>query len=397
MESRPSSESGPGRPFRLGYQPGLDGLRGLLVVMIMIFHSFVLWGTLYGRAVPGAYVTLNMFFVLSGFLITSLLLTEHDRRGGVSFASFYGRRALRLLPALVVLLLAFMLYAAVMHRDRLGETFAAVGWISIYASNWAQHAGKMQDLYNGLSLGHTWTLAVEEQFYVVWPLLIALALHFRSRLRVLAVILIAGVVVVTIERMILTAGVSIPAGASRSTAAGILERRVGIRTDVRADTLFLGALAAVMLHGGFRVNRTVRSAGTVALVGLIITWLAVQPDARWMYSWGFTIVDIAAALLCLALVDWTWGVGSLFRTKPLVWLGRLSYALYLWHLPVFVAVSVDAHLPVGVALVVAWGITFACAIASYYLVELWFLRRKGRLSERAHGPAPVLAAEQAAT
>ncbi len=162
--------------FRLGYQPGLDGLRGLLVVMIMVFHSFVLWSPLYGRAVPGAYITINMFFVLSGFLITSLLLTEHDRHGRVSFSSFYGRRALRLLPALVAMLLVFLLYVALKHRDVLGQSVAALGWISIYASNWAQRAGKMQDLYNSLSLGHTWTLAVEEQFYVIWPLIIALLL-----------------------------------------------------------------------------------------------------------------------------------------------------------------------------------------------------------------------------
>ena len=386
--------------FRLGYQPGLDGLRGLLVVMIMVFHSFVLWDALYGRALPGAYITINMFFVLSGFLITSLLLTEHDRHGRVSFSSFWGRRALRLLPALVAMLLAYLLYVAVMHREVIGQSFAALGWISIYGSNWAQRAGKMQDIYNNLSLGHTWTLAVEEQFYVIWPLVIVVLLQFRTRLRVLATLLIVGVVAVTVERMVLTARVTIPPGASHTTAAALLEHGVGLRTDARADTLFLGALAAVVLHGGFRANRTVRSAATVAFAGMVAVWFLVQPDDRWMFAWGFTVVDIAGALFCLAIVDHTWRIGVLLRAAPLVWLGRLSYALYLWHLPIFVAVAVDgSSLPVGAALALAWGLTFAFACASYYGVELWFLRRKRALSERAHGSevTTAVAPEPAAT
>src|SRR5690348_3381656 len=92
--SSPTETPAPPGGFRLGYRPGLDGVRGIAVVFIMMFHSFILWGALYGRLVPGAYITVNLFFVLSGFLITSLLLTEHHRQGRVSFGSFYQRRAL---------------------------------------------------------------------------------------------------------------------------------------------------------------------------------------------------------------------------------------------------------------------------------------------------------------
>src|SRR5262245_59788134 len=235
MES--PTETPPARPFHLGYRPGLDGVRGIAVVLIMLFHSFVLWGALYGRLVPGAYITVNMFFVLSGFLITSLLLSEHERKGKVSFGSFYQRRALRLLPALAFLLLVFTVYVMIKHRNVISEELAAVGWISIYGSNWAQSAGKMNELYTSLSLGHTWTLSVEEQFYLVWPLLIVLVLQFRSRLKVLAWILAGGVVFVTLERAFLTARVSIPPGAKPEAAASVLENSVGIRTDLRADTL----------------------------------------------------------------------------------------------------------------------------------------------------------------
>jgi peptidoglycan/LPS O-acetylase OafA/YrhL len=380
------AETPPARPFHLGYQPGLDGIRGLTVILIMLFHSFVLWDAMYGKVVPGAFIAVNMFFVLSGFLITSLLLTEHRRKGKVSFGGFYQRRALRLLPALALLLAVFTIYVLIKHREVIGEELAAVGWISIYSANWAQWAGKMNELYTSLSLGHTWTLSVEEQFYILWPLLIVLVLQFRSRLKVLSWILVGGVVFITLERAYFTARVSIPRGTTPEAAASLLEHNIGFRTDLRADTLLLGALAAVLLHAGWRTGRHTRIAGTVALVFLVAMWLFVQPDWRVMYAWGFTLVDIAGAVLCVAVLDEAWRLGTLFRTGPAAWLGRMSYALYLWHLPVFVAIKVDApDLPVAVALILAWVITFACALVSYYLVETPFLRLKGRLSKRAYG------------
>jgi peptidoglycan/LPS O-acetylase OafA/YrhL len=399
MES--PTETPPARPFHLGYRPGLDGIRGLTVILIMLFHSFVLWDAMYGRVVPGAFIAVNMFFVLSGFLITSLLLTEHERKGKVSFGSFYQRRALRLLPALAFLLLVFTAYVMIKHRNVIGEELAAVGWISIYASNWAQWAGKMNELYTSLSLGHTWTLSVEEQFYLLWPLLIVLVLLFRKRLTALMWLLAGGVVFVTLERAYFTARVHIPAGTHREAAASMLEHNVGFRTDLRADTLLLGALAAVILHHGWRTGRHTRIAGTIALVFLVVMWLFVQPDSRLMYAWGFTVVDIAGAVLCVAVLDEAWRLGMVFRSGPAAWLGRMSYALYLWHLPVFVALTVDApDLPIAVALVLAWGITFACALVSYYFVETPFLRLKVRLSAKAHGdaapPVPHTVAEPAA-
>src|SRR5262249_568011 len=135
----------PPRGFRLGYQPGLDGVRGIAVVLIMMFHSFILWGALYGKLVPGADITVNLFFVLSGLLVRSGLVTEHDRRGRVSFTSFYQRRGLRLLPALALLLAVFMAYVTIMHREVFADALGAVGWISIYMSNWAQWSGRMNE------------------------------------------------------------------------------------------------------------------------------------------------------------------------------------------------------------------------------------------------------------
>src|SRR5690242_20411451 len=117
--------------FRLGYQPGLDGIRAVSVVLIMAFHSFILWPNSYGKLVPGAYITVNMFFVLSGFLITSILLDERARSGRIAFGSFYERRALRLLPALFFMLGGYLFYTWVTGAN-FGPALSAVGWISIY-------------------------------------------------------------------------------------------------------------------------------------------------------------------------------------------------------------------------------------------------------------------------
>jgi peptidoglycan/LPS O-acetylase OafA/YrhL len=134
------------------------------------------------------------------------------------------------------------------------------------------------------------------------------------------------------------------------------------------------------------------------LAALIVVSLTVQPDARWMYQWGFTLVDAAGALLCVALLDRGWGPSAVFSWRPSAWLGRMSYALYLWHPPVFVAVIVHApkDWPVGFKLAVAWVITFAGATVSYYFVETPFLKLKGRLSSRAHGPSSKPATSGAA-
>ena len=373
--------------FHLGYQPGLDGIRAVSLILIMLFHSFILWPAALNTLVPGAYIAVNMFFVLSGFLITALLLEERARHDRISFRSFYERRGLRLLPALVFILAVHLAYTAVVGNP-FGPELAAIGWISVYAANWARWAGKMDQLATALTWGHMWTLSVEEQFYLVWPALVTLVFAFRPKLRTVGWLLVAAVIAVTVERAFFVATLSLPAGVhDGNVVAQHLERIVGIRTDLRADTLLLGALAAVLLHSGWRPNRFVLHVASAFFAAFIVAAWVVQPDARWMYAWGFTVVDAGVALMCVAVLDRRWLPGHLLRSPPFPWIGRLSYALYLWHPPVFVAVVTQApEWPVGVKLVAGWAITFGFAIVSYYCVETPFLRLKGRLSSSAHGP-----------
>ena len=355
----------------------------------MLFHSFILWPAAYGSLVPGAYITVNMFFVLSGFLITSLLLEERARNGRTSYKSFYQRRALRLLPALLLLLSVHLLYT-ILTGNPLGPELAAIGWISAYASNWAQWAGKMQQIAIGLTWGHTWTLAVEEQFYIVWPLLLVGALAFTRKLRTLAWWLV---------------------GADRGRHHRACRRRCvgdgpgpGRAGAWNSRTPSNGSWASGPTCERTRCcsGRWPRCCCTAAggRVG------RCDPSPAWR-SWrsspshcscnptpgsctsGASRSLISPARSC-ASPCWIdgWRPSSVFWARPSAWLGRLSYALYLWHPPVFVAViQQEPTWPIGLKFAVAWAVTFACAITSYYCVETPFLKLKARLSDRAHGPS----------
>jgi peptidoglycan/LPS O-acetylase OafA/YrhL len=393
--ARPGPTERAGRTgFHLGYQPGLDGLRGVSVVVIMVFHSFILWPESYARGIPGSFLAVNLFFVLSGFLITALLLDERARNGAVAFGAFYVRRALRLLPALVL-----VLTVATAHLWLSGQPMraqlAAMGWTLGYVANWAQWTGAIHDPITKLTWGHTWTLSVEEQFYLLWPLLFVGVLLRRLRIEVVAAVLAFAVLVITVGRQVAAAGVRVPAGTASSAVvlAGRLDEHIGLRTDFRADTLLLGALAAIALHAGWRPGRGLRWVASGAGAGLVAALLWVRPEARWMYGWGFTAVDLGFALVCVAALDRRWRPGLVLRFPPLVWLGRVSYGLYLWHPPVFMAVLYHwPHASVAARLALGWGFTLAAAWLSFTFVEQPFLRLKARWSRReaAAAAAPVV-------
>jgi peptidoglycan/LPS O-acetylase OafA/YrhL len=373
-------------PFRLGYQPGLDGLRGVSLLLIMVFHSFLLWPESYARGVPGSYLAVNVFFVLSGFLITSLLLAERERNGRVAFGAFYMRRVLRLLPALALVFGVDIVYLLSTHQAMRSQ-LSLMGWAGVYASNWMQWAGHVTDPVASLTWGHTWTLSVEEQFYLVWPTLLLVVLIRRIRLEVVGGLLLACAVALTVLRTVAAYRVS---GAGGAVAlAGRLDQQIGMRTDFRADSLLLGGVAAIALHAGWRPGRGLRAVATALLAALVATQVWVRPEARWMYGWGFTLFDAALALLCVALLDRRWLPAAAFRWGPLVWVGRVSYGLYLWHPPVFMAVTrAMPHGRMAARLLWGWGLTFVLAATSFYLVEQPFLRLKGRW-ERRGDPSPA--------
>jgi len=346
---------------RLGYQPALDGLRGLAVALVMVRHL----GQPVG--VGGGAVGVGVFFALSGFLITTRLIEERAGTGTVRLARFWARRACRLLPALAVMLAAVVAwFGLVEHQSYRGPAaFAA-----LYAGNWAQIGGRSFG-----ALSHVWTLAVEEHFYLLWPLLFLAVSRLKPRTAVL--VTVGGAAGSTLLRIGLF-------------AAGASPERLQMGTDTRLDGLLLGCAAAFLLaRRRPRVGLPV-AVGAMAVLGALV---AMPPYHSFMLTAGYVVVP-AAALLVIAHV-----VGSdprsplitVLARKPLAGLGMVSYGLYLWHLPVYAVLLPHLlSLPVAVRSAVVVGVSIGVATVSYVAVERPFLRLKDRRwAGRGASPDPA--------
>jgi peptidoglycan/LPS O-acetylase OafA/YrhL len=326
---------------RLAYVPALDGLRGLAVLLVIAFHYT-------GKPFGGGY-GVDLFFVLSGFLITTLLLEERAANGRIGLGAFYLRRARRLFPALAALLCAYLVYNAILNRDALG-TVADYGLyfgnIYFVISHKADNTG----------LGHLWSLAEEEQFYLLWPMLLLLLARTKRPLYWIGALVLA---------LIAYRSALIVHGANMT--------RLYRAPDTHSEGLLLGAALAILRQKGFVAGEW---AGKLGLALTIPTALA----GAWHF--GLPVFELGALLLVAAAVGST-EIARALSVRPLVWLGTLSYSLYLWHYPVLWAFNAHNRL---LALVVS----FVLAWLSYRYVEVPFRRRRTRL-EPAVLPAPASA------
>ena len=354
--------------MRLGRQPALDGVRGIAILLVVAHHA-AQWPS-------GGFLGVDLFFVLSGFLITTLLLEERSTRGRISLRLFYARRALRLLPALALMLATFVIVsvsaganpAEVLKRAGLGASYTA----NIAAAWWpdSQHP----------PLRHLWSLAMEEQFYLVWPLvLIGIT---RLARRHLAPLIVAAISILWVETFVLI-------------ATGHRGDRIYMGPDTRAIPLLMGCgLACLLAQDRQRV-----SAPLAGIAGLTFVYLALflhgdRPSALLL---GVTLFAAASAVLIAAAMTLD-PVKRALSSWPLVQLGVISYALYLWHPLTLLAVGSPAGRPDGI-LRPAVGMIAAIAIAaaSRRFVERPFLRLKGRLHPGASRPEAPRAAIEAGT
>jgi peptidoglycan/LPS O-acetylase OafA/YrhL len=385
------------RPSATGKQriSALDGLRAVALLIIMGYHFGVGW-------LQGGFFSLDIFYVLSGYLITGLLMSEYKKRSAIKLSAFWLRRARRLLPALLIVLVVVTLMVrfaepAGLYPDLRISAMSAL----FYFSNWWQIAASgnyfvaVGPVY---PLAHTWSLAVEEQFYLVWPLVVFGVMHvsrtFKRGLRNVLILSAVGVAASVTEM-----------GLLYSPTANITRLYFG--TDTHAQSILVGAVLACAMtliqmrrgeEGMAPVARTPLARGLLVALGLLgligtltLTYRLTGTEA-FDYRGGFFLSALSAAAIIIGAICVPGGIlARVLSLRLLVWLGTISYGAYLWHYPVFIyldPVRTGAH---GLGLLaIRFSVTFALAAASFYLVERPVMYGTFWRSLKAVGPATVL-------
>jgi peptidoglycan/LPS O-acetylase OafA/YrhL len=322
------------------YVAGLDGLRAFAVLAVIVYHLNVGWA-------QGGLLGVGVFFTLSGYLITDLLLEHWDRAGGLGLGAFWVRRARRLLPALVVMLAVVILWVAIAHRSELPALRGSVVASSVYLSNWwliFQHVSYFARFGPPSPLGHLWSLAVEEQFYLLWPWLLWLGLlAIREPLRTTRG-----------RRQLATATLVLAACSTIAMAVlyhpGFDPSRIYDGTDTRAFGLLIGAALAMVWPSRQRREGTTRhmrrTLDYVGLGGLIVIGALIwrtNENSAFPYRGGMLLLSIATALVIMACVYPGSWLGRILGMRPIRWIGVRSYGIYLWHYPVIVLTTVGVQ------------------------------------------------------
>ena len=354
------------RAKEMGYLPGLDGVRALAVIGVLLYHADLSW-------IPGGFLGVDVFFVLSGFLITSLILEEFDRSGRVDFRKFYLGRARRLLPALILVLVVVSLAAALVYQDAARQLASDVVASIFYVNNWwyiAADQSYFEFIGRPPLLKHLWSLAVEEQFYLVWPAIAFLAMRRFARKGVFAVAATLAILS-TIWMLQLAVANGFPDFADPS--------RAYFGTDSHSMGLLIGAAMATFWRPG-RMRRSlptgasaiITAIGIAALLAVIWFFVFVGEFTPWLYRGGFLGLALIVATLIAAASHPGVGLGKAMGTQPWRYIGQRSYGLYLWHWPVFMATRPGLDLPLdGVPLLILrLGLTVGIAELSFRFVEM---------------------------
>ncbi len=351
----------------MGYLPGLDGIRALAVIGVLLYHADLDW-------IPGGFLGVDVFFVLSGFLITSLILEEFDRSGRIDFAKFYLGRARRLLPPLLLMLAVVAVAAAFVVRDAASQVRADTIASIFYVNNWwyiLAESSYFEFIGRPPLLKHLWSLAVEEQFYLVWPAITFLIVRRAGRrgVRIAAIVL---ALLSTAWMVTLSVRNGFPEYADPS--------RAYFGTDSHAMGLLIGAaLATAWRPGRLKADLTpgakalITGTGIVALLAVAWFFLFVGEFTPWMYrSGGFLVLAVVVAVLIAMATHPASPFGGWLGTQPWRYVGQRSYGLYLWHWPIFMVTRPQLDVPLdGIPLLVLrLALTFGIAELSFRFVEM---------------------------
>lgn len=354
------------RAGEMGYLPGLDGIRALAVLGVLLYHGDLTW-------MRGGFLGVDVFFVLSGFLITTLITEEFARTGRIDFKRFYLARARRLLPALLLMLVVVGMLAAFIYRES-AASFRADAIASLfYVTNWwfiFSDASYFEAIGRPPFLQHLWSLAVEEQFYFLWPALTLILLRWRGR-RGVFYVAIAGALASTAWMAFLAITNGYPQEADPS--------RAYFGSDSHIMGLLLGAaLAMVWRPGRLSTHLTAGAKAVVTAIGfaslLVVLYFFWQVGeySNFLYRGGFLVLSGVVCVLIAAASHPGAPFGKMIGSQPWRYIGQRSYGLYLYHWPIYVITRPDLDIPLdGPALLaLRLGLTFLVAELSYRYVEI---------------------------
>lgn len=347
------------------YMPGIDAMRAIAVLAVFGYHAGLGW-------LPGGFLGVDVFFVISGYLITSLLLREFRGTGRIQLARFWIRRARRLLPAVGVLIAVAMIVSAIADPNKIDQTRGDALASLFYFANWHfifAHTSYFEQFGRPSLFTHLWSLSVEEQFYLFWPLVFALGMKFFGRGRLLLGVLAGAVASVVLAWILFDPGHD--------------ASRVYYGTDTHAAGLLAGvALALVWSPTELRTHKSfgplvgpiLDAVGVVALGYLVLSFLHVHDYDLALWHGGYAWVAIATALLLAALAHPAARLGNILGQPALLWLGLRSYSFYLWHWPLLVMTrpGVDIGLPRGILIPLQLIACLILADLSYRFIELPF-------------------------
>lgn len=358
---RPASAERP-KAHASRYMPGLDGLRALAVLAVIAYHLHTEWA-------PGGLLGVTMFFVLSGYLITDILLAQWDRTGRFDMKDFWIRRAKRLLPAMLTVVLFAVLWSILFDHSRLPAMLGDVPAALFYYSNWWSifHQVSYFQSFGPLSpLGHLWSLAVEEQFYIFWPILLGIGLILAQKNRGKLALVLAGLALASALAMAIM------------YRPGEDPSRVYYGTDTRLFSLLIGAaLAVVWPSRKLKTNisksatKTLDVTATICLIVIAILIFKSNDYGTFLYRGGMVLLSLATTILVAALAHPACRLGRVLGARPLRWIGARSYGLYLWHYPVIVLTTplVNTGGPNMTRILLQLLASFALAALSYRYIE----------------------------
>ena len=348
------------------YIPAIDGLRAIAVMAVIFYHLGFDW-------IPGGFLGVDLFFVISGYVITRLLLDSIERSGGLDLRAFYLARLRRLLPALIFMLVTTAIAVGIWAPDTIKRFLIDTPFALTGSMNWwlvGRHLDYFEAIGRPSLLQHTWSLAVEAQFYLIWPLILLLILKFFGKKRIsivsLAIATISGITLMLVS-------FSLDASSAQSVS------HVYFGTDTHSIGLFLGAALAVSwIPQNFKseVSRKAQDfidgIGVFGFLGILSTFLLIDETNPALYKIAFPLAGIFAAAIITSIVHPASRFAPILQNRVLLWIGERSYAIYLWHWVIFQVTRPEVDLAGA-----TWAMTllrilivFALADISLRFVEL---------------------------